>query len=104
MRGCMTENESGREKGEDGENREERTAAHGKHMSCMKKLYRDAYTEEKGEVRGVGGCWIGERRRVGGMWRQGRADPVRSAASLVDIKRRDEEKGDFKQRSQRLTW
>lgn len=35
------------------------------------------------------------------MWRQGRADPVRSAASLVDIKRRDEEKGDFKQRSQR---
>lgn len=48
MRGCMTENESGREKGEEGQNREERTAAHGKHMRCVKKLYRDAYTEEKG--------------------------------------------------------
>lgn len=48
MRGCMTENESGREKGEEGQNREERTAAHGKHMRCVKKLYRDAYTEEQG--------------------------------------------------------
>lgn len=62
MRGCMTENESGREKGEEGQNREERTAAHGKHMRCVKKLYRDAYTEEKGggggleRERGWEGC------------------------------------------------
>lgn len=53
------------EKWEEGENGEERTAAHGKHMSCMekKKIKKDAYTEEKGEVGEIGlereGGWEG---------------------------------------------
>lgn len=63
MRGCMTENESGIEKGEEGENREERAAAHGKHMSCMKNSIGSIYRAK----RGGGGHWIGERIRVGGV-------------------------------------
>lgn len=79
------------EKGEEGENREERSTAHGKHMSCMKKkkLNKDAYTEEKGEVGELD--W---REEEGGKdMRQARADPVRSAASLVGKKSRRRERG-----------
>lgn len=49
------------EKWEEGEPREERAAAHGKHMSSRreKKPYTDAYTEEK---RGSGGGGGFERR------------------------------------------
>lgn len=50
------------EKWEEGEPREERAAAHGKHMSSRrgkKKPYTDAYTKEK---RGSGGGGGFERR------------------------------------------
>lgn len=47
-----------------------------------------AYREEKGEAK-EGVAW---RIREGGRdVRQGRADPVRSAASLLDLQSRDKE-------------
>lgn len=60
----------------------------------------NAYTEEKEEVE-EGVVW---RNREGGRnMRQGRADPVRSAASPLDLQSRDKEEAiqlsDLKQRS-----
>lgn len=56
------------EKWEEGEPREERAAAHGKHMSSRrekKTLYRCIYRGKKGKRRGR---WLWETRRAGGMW------------------------------------
>lgn len=69
-------------------NREERAAAHGKHMSSV-SLYRDAYTDGKKGWKGAD--W---REKDGGRdVRQGRVDPLRGTASPVDA---DEEKGNLK--------
>lgn len=78
MRGCMTENESGREKGEEGESREEIAAAHGKHMNCMKNSIGSIYRGKRG---GRGPSDWREKQGRRGV-RQGRADPVSSAALL----------------------
>lgn len=68
------------EKGEEREIREEKNAAHGKHMNCNPHMHI---------LGGVGaGCWIAEKEDV----RQGRVDPLRSAASLMYKRRRISEK------------
>lgn len=91
MRGCMAENESSRKEGggrEQGGEKYRTWLAHELHEE-KKKLNKDAYTEEKGEV--------GEsdwREEEGGRdMRQARADPVRSAASPVGKKSRRRERG-----------
>lgn len=69
--------------------RDEKAAPHGKHMSCInKKLYRGVHIYRGKKTGGV--AW---RDGEGGRdVKKGRVDPVRSAASLVNLQTRDKEK------------